>query len=83
MADKVRVDVERVRALKAELAAINQLELDQIEFYENGQPMKVDPESLEWWKFTGLNNTDFIISVDPATGKIPITEIDDDEEEPS
>jgi len=56
----VRVDVERIRELKAALAEINRLDFDSIEWFEGGEKIEVDPEELEDWKFTGLNNTNFV-----------------------
>jgi hypothetical protein len=70
--EKRRVDVEHIRSLRAQLRAVNNLDLDQIEFYENGKPLKVQPEAIEDWKFTGLNNADFIEFLDPETGLLRI-----------
>jgi hypothetical protein len=82
-AEKTRVDLERVLALKAELAEINALDLEKVELYVNGQPLVLDPESVKWWKFTGLGSSTFFESLDPQTGSIPITEIDEDDQEES
>lgn len=79
MSGKTRVDVERVRALREELRQINQLELDQIEWFENGQPMNVRPEAVKEFSFIGLNNADFIEFVNPETGLLNV--VDDNEEE--
>jgi hypothetical protein len=56
----MRVDIERVRAIKAELKAINNVDLRTIEFYEDGKKLEIDPAVIEDWKFTGLTNTTFI-----------------------
>lgn len=57
-----RIDVEYVKKIQAERKRINDLELKDIEWYENGKKLDIDPEVLEEFKFTGLCNTDFIIS---------------------
>lgn len=56
----MRVDVERILALKAELQEINKATLTDIEFFEDGKKLNIKPEALEHWRFVGLNNTDFI-----------------------
>jgi hypothetical protein len=56
----MRIDIEKIRALREELRAFNRLPLDEVEFYENGKPMNIPPSIVEEFKFTGLNNADFI-----------------------
>lgn len=56
----MRVDVERIRSIKAELKVINDADLRTLEFYEDGKKLEVDPAAVEDWRFTGLNNTTFI-----------------------
>jgi hypothetical protein len=58
---KVKVDVEYVRFLKEELAAINKLDLSEIQFYEDDREIDISDEVLKEWQFTGLNNADFIV----------------------
>jgi hypothetical protein len=58
----VRVDVERILALKAELREINNVDLKDIEFFQNGEPLKISPLAVEDFRFIGMNNTDFITS---------------------
>lgn len=59
---KTRIDVERIKELKEELTAFNMLLLEDVDFYEQGNPINVSPEILREWLYTGLNNTDFITS---------------------
>lgn len=70
MADKIVVNIERILALKAELRRVNAVELRDIEFVYCGKPVAVDPQAIEEWRFTGLNNTDFIEFLDMETGKL-------------
>ena len=58
----VRVDIEKIIKIKEELRKINALSMDEIEFFENGQKIIIDPELLKEWDYIGLNNTDFITS---------------------
>jgi hypothetical protein len=68
--DRTKVNVEWVRAVKAELRRINAVDLKDIEFVHCGKPVAVDPQAIEEWRFTGLNNTDFIEFLDMETGKL-------------
>jgi len=58
----MRVDVEQVKKIQAERKKINDLELQDIEWYEDGKKVDIDPKVLAEFEFTGLCNTDFIIS---------------------
>ena len=62
----MRVDVERVRAIRAELKAINDQDLASIEFYEDGKKLEFDATEIEDWKYTGLSNVNFL--EDKSTG---------------
>jgi hypothetical protein len=70
MAEKTRVDIDQVLRLKAELRRINTLDLESVVFIHSGAPLMVDLEGIREFRFTGLNNTDFIEFLDPATGKL-------------
>ena len=52
----MRVDIERVRKLKAEIAEINRIPLDELEIYENGVRVEIPEPVLRDWKFVGLSN---------------------------
>ena len=56
----MRVDIEHVLKLQAERRKINELDLNDIEWYEDGKKVEVSPKVIEEFKFTGLCNTDFI-----------------------
>ncbi len=56
----MRVDFEHVRKLHKERMKINQLDFEDIEWYENGEKVEIDPKIAKDFKFTGLNNTDFV-----------------------
>lgn len=58
----MKVAVEYIKWLDEERAKINRVPLDEITFFENGEVVEVDPEVLEDFKFTGLVNTDFILT---------------------
>jgi len=58
----MRVDIEHVLKIQAERFRINTLNLKEIEWYENGKKVEISPELIEEFLFTGLCNTDFIIS---------------------
>jgi len=56
----MRIDIEHVRKIQEERLRINKLKLEEIEWYENGKRVEVDPKDAEDFKFTGLCNTDFV-----------------------
>jgi len=58
----MRVDIERIKALKEELQTINEIDLNDIKFFENGAELQIDKKTRDEFKFCGLNNTDFITS---------------------
>ena len=57
---KHRVDVEFVQALQQARRVINNLPLEDIEWYENGKPVLVKEENIEQFRFSGLSNIDFV-----------------------
>ena len=56
----MKVDVEMLYKLKAEINKINSVDIEDIEFYENGKKIKIPQEYIKKWKFIGLNNVAFI-----------------------
>jgi hypothetical protein len=40
----------------------NRLDLSEVEFTKDGEPVAFTAEELDEWKFTGLSNVDFIAS---------------------
>jgi len=56
----MKVSIERVLELKHELHLINEELLCDIEWTRKGLPLEVLDSDLDDWRFTGLNNTDFV-----------------------
>ncbi len=56
----MRVDIEKVREMQEYRRKINEQELKDIEWYEKGKKIGHSSEEIEEFKFTGLNNIDFI-----------------------
>ena len=56
----VEVDVDEILNMKAKLRYINYKSLDQIVWMRDGKPIEFSKQDVEDFKFTGLNNTDFI-----------------------
>lgn len=60
---KTQVDIREVRRLKEQLGEINKLPLSMLEFMNDGSPVSVPQEVIDWWELTGLNNVDFITAL--------------------
>lgn len=58
----MRVDVEEIFGMQARRRQINTILLRDIEFYQDGVKLVFDPEAIKEFKFTGLNNLDFILT---------------------
>lgn len=58
----MKIAIEYIRWLQQERIRINKASIRDIEFYENGMVVEVDPACIDEFEFTGLNNTDFIIT---------------------
>jgi len=58
----MRVDLEEIRDIMERRRKINSLNLEEIEFYEKGVKLDINPEILSDFIYTGLNNFDFITS---------------------
>ncbi|MDB4430900.1 hypothetical protein N9137_00750 [Pseudomonadales bacterium] len=56
------ISIEYILHLMEERAKINSLDLNEIVFTENGQPVDIPQELIEKFLYTGLNNMDFISS---------------------
>jgi hypothetical protein len=54
------VSIEEILELRERLREINALPLDDITFIENGEELEIDKTIVADFKFTGLNNCDFI-----------------------
>lgn len=69
LADRFQIRVSEIKQLKNRLREINNNEIRNVDFLDdNGQPIKIDEENIDDWKFTGLNITDFIDSDFYITG---------------
>ena len=58
----MRVDIEYVMHLIEERNKINSLNLEEVEFYFGDKKLDIPEEVIEEFMFTGLNNTDFIVT---------------------
>lgn len=58
----MRVDVEEIKRIAKERKQINDLNFDEIEWYENGKLLNITDKMKDDWSFIGLINEDFITS---------------------
>lgn len=58
----MKVEIQRVLALVAELGVINRKDIDEIEFCNHGKPLDISQETLGAWDVTGDTIVDFITS---------------------
>jgi hypothetical protein len=56
----IEINIEEVMALQNRRREINSTPLKEIIFKKDGHPINIPPELLEEFRFTGLNNVDFI-----------------------
>ncbi|MCK5602934.1 hypothetical protein KAR91_13715 [Candidatus Pacearchaeota archaeon] len=56
----MKVDIGHVLYLLEERRKINSVGLEEITFYQNGEEVIIPREIIEEFKYTGLNNIDFI-----------------------
>jgi hypothetical protein len=55
-----RIDVETIELALRVLGDLNRLDLRDVDFYRDGEPVPVTAEQLDEFKFTGLSNRDFV-----------------------
>lgn len=55
----MEVRLEELKAALDVLSAINKVPLEEIVWTAGGEPLEVDPEAVQRFKFMGLNNTTF------------------------
>lgn len=55
----MRVDIEKIREMEAEIKRINNADLADVELYENGIKVQIDHAVIEEYKYIGLNNWHF------------------------
>ncbi len=70
------VNIERILKLKEELRKINEVELSEIEFHENGKKLEIDQKNVDDWAFVGLNNVDFITTQSYKRGEDVFDNVD-------
>lgn len=58
--NKVRVDLQDFKKLIDEMRRINEVELDQLEIWDNGEHVSIPKEVLSRWPYIGLNNTCYL-----------------------
>lgn len=59
---RTRVDVEDIQDILRRRAAFNHLDLNDIDFYEDGKKLEIPNSLINHFHFTGLANIDFIAS---------------------
>lgn len=55
-----RVDVELLQEMHEVKKQINQMDIKDIQWFENGEPITIPPARVERFRLMGLNNMDFI-----------------------
>jgi hypothetical protein len=55
----VRIYMSELRAQQARRNEINSIPFDEIEFWDNNQPVEIPEILKQEWKHIGLNTTDF------------------------
>lgn len=64
----MKVDIEEVLKHYNRRREINKQPLEDISFYYNGVKLTILEELINKWRFTGLNNVDFILQeIDPTS----------------
>ena len=54
------VNVEDVMKLKAEIAKINDLPIEEIEWHKDGKKIEIYKADVDFWKYVGLSNLYFL-----------------------
>ena len=60
MSKRTRIDIELIDAVMAFRKYIQSLDLCDIDFFEDGEKLDIDPKLADEFEFTGLANIDFI-----------------------
>ena len=58
----MKVQIEAIIDIKNYLNSINKTDLNDIELYSQHRKIDIDQETIDEFKYAGLNNVDFIIS---------------------
>ena len=59
----MKIDLEWLEHVQSIRNRLNNTPLEEIHLYHEGSRVNFDPESLDWWSFTGLNNIDFLLAI--------------------
>ena len=57
----MRIDIEDILKMQKQRKEWNSQDFRTLEFYENGEKIKVDESIIEDFIYCGLNNIDFIL----------------------
>jgi hypothetical protein len=57
----MKVDIEQVKAYRKYLSEVNDIPLEELQLFENGVQIEINPAIAEEWRFVGLCNVDFIM----------------------
>lgn len=61
MCKKFTISVEEIRRRYVSLSEIEQYKLGDIQFFENGKPLEINPEDIKEFDFCGMLNRHFIL----------------------
>lgn len=56
----MKIDIEDVLEHLNWRSSVNDRDISEIEWYRDGEKVDVSAEEIEEWRFTGLNNIDFV-----------------------
>jgi hypothetical protein len=59
---KLRYDLEPLKFALNIIKEFNALDIQTLDFYENGVKIEVPKEALDAWKYVGLSNKEFAIN---------------------
>ena len=62
MKENIKVSVEDIKEAQNERVRINNTNIHEIDFYEDGKKLNINNEILDKFCYTGLSNTYFILS---------------------
>lgn len=69
MIEQKFIAIEYVKFLFEERKRINQINIMDAKFTKNGKEIKVTNKQRKEWRYTGLNNVDFVMSELVEDGK--------------
>jgi hypothetical protein len=52
----MKIDLERIRELQAEIEKINSVPFAELELYEDGQKIEITAKQLDDFRFIGMSN---------------------------